>query len=172
MKTAAFQEFLRSLPTSLGAVGVQPKSLDDLRAVAHAFEPFNDLDLAQLADFQRAPSSAAPGNTARGRSRPRRRDKHGSQAQRNGSGVERGRRGRSRRDRGSGCREQARPASGTRRDRRCVRRHGEIHRRQEMASQTADQRCGRASGRVIPPTCAANLWSGVVSIRGGEIGYR
>ena len=51
MNTAALQVFLRSLGNPLAAVGVPPKSLDDLRTVAHAFEPFNDLDLAQLADF-------------------------------------------------------------------------------------------------------------------------
>jgi hypothetical protein len=51
MKASALQEFLRSLGGSLAAVGVQPKSLDDLRAVSHALAPFADMDLEQLADF-------------------------------------------------------------------------------------------------------------------------
>ena len=51
MKASALQEFLRSLGGSLSAVGVPPKSLDDLRAAANALEPFKDLDLGQLADF-------------------------------------------------------------------------------------------------------------------------
>lgn len=51
MKASALQEFLRSLGGSLGAVGVQAKSLDDLRGVARALEPFKDLNLEQLADF-------------------------------------------------------------------------------------------------------------------------
>ena len=53
MKASALQEFLRSLGGSLGAVGVPPKSLDDLRTVANALQPFADMDLAQLADFLR-----------------------------------------------------------------------------------------------------------------------
>jgi hypothetical protein len=53
MKASALQEFLRSLGGSLVAVGVSPKSLEDLRAVASALEPFTDLDLEQLADFLR-----------------------------------------------------------------------------------------------------------------------
>jgi hypothetical protein len=53
MKASALQEFLRNLGGSLAAVGVPPKSLDDLRAVAHTLEPFRELDLEQLADFLR-----------------------------------------------------------------------------------------------------------------------
>lgn len=53
MTTTALQEFLRSLSGPLGAIGVPPRSLDDLRAAALALEPFKDLDLAQLADFLR-----------------------------------------------------------------------------------------------------------------------
>jgi hypothetical protein len=53
MKSSALQEFLRNLGGSLGAVGVPAKSVEDLRAVARALEPFRDLDLEQLADFLR-----------------------------------------------------------------------------------------------------------------------
>jgi predicted NBD/HSP70 family sugar kinase len=53
MKSSALQEFLRSLGGSLSAVGVPPKAVEDLRAVARALEPFKDLDLEQLADFLR-----------------------------------------------------------------------------------------------------------------------
>jgi hypothetical protein len=53
MRTSALQEFLRSLGGPLGAVGVTPKSVADLRAVAGALDPFKDLDLEQLADFLR-----------------------------------------------------------------------------------------------------------------------
>jgi hypothetical protein len=51
VKAAALQEFLRSLGGSLVAVGVPPKSLDELRAVANALAPFADMDLEQLTDF-------------------------------------------------------------------------------------------------------------------------
>lgn len=51
MRVSALQEFLRNLGGSLSAVGVQQKSLEDIRAVARALEPFKDLDLEQLADF-------------------------------------------------------------------------------------------------------------------------
>ena len=50
MKASALQEFLRSLGGSLAAVGVPPKSLDDLRTVAHALAPLADMDLEQFAD--------------------------------------------------------------------------------------------------------------------------
>lgn len=51
MKVSALQEFLRNLGGALGALGVQVKSLEDLRSVSRAFEPFKDLDLEQVADF-------------------------------------------------------------------------------------------------------------------------
>ena len=53
MKASALQEFLRSLGMSLTAVGVPPKSLDEIRSTALALEPFRDLELEQLADFLR-----------------------------------------------------------------------------------------------------------------------
>jgi hypothetical protein len=65
------QEFLRNLGGSLAAVGVQQKSLHDLQAVAHLFEPFKDFDLGQLTDFlkraaeyrsgEKLPVAAVPG---------------------------------------------------------------------------------------------------------------
>jgi hypothetical protein len=51
MKASALQEFLRNLAGPLAAVGVPSKSLDDLKAVAHALQPFHDLSLEQLSDF-------------------------------------------------------------------------------------------------------------------------
>ena len=51
MKVSALQEFIRSLGGSLSAVGVQPKPLEDLRAIAHAFQPLKDLDLEHVPDF-------------------------------------------------------------------------------------------------------------------------
>lgn len=53
MRVSSLREFLRSLGGPLAAVGVSARSLDDLRAAAHALEPFDDLDLDQLADFLR-----------------------------------------------------------------------------------------------------------------------
>jgi hypothetical protein len=53
MKTSALQEFLRSLAAPLAAIGVAPKSLDDLHTAAQSLEPFKDLDLEQLVDFLR-----------------------------------------------------------------------------------------------------------------------
>ena len=53
MRTSALRAFLRDLGGPLAEVGVTPKSLADLRAVADALEPFRELDLEQLADFLR-----------------------------------------------------------------------------------------------------------------------
>jgi hypothetical protein len=62
MKTSALREFLSALGGSLAAVGVPPKSMADLRSVAQLLEPFQDLDLEQLADFlRRAGQSRASG---------------------------------------------------------------------------------------------------------------
>jgi hypothetical protein len=51
MKAQTLQQFLNSLSGSLAVIGVSPKSLNDLRMVTQALEPFNDLELDQLADF-------------------------------------------------------------------------------------------------------------------------
>lgn len=51
MKISVLQEFLGKLRDSLTVVGIPPKSLDDLRAVAHALEPFQELELEQLFSF-------------------------------------------------------------------------------------------------------------------------
>lgn len=53
MKASALQEFLRNLGGPLAAVGVPPKSLDEIRSAALSLEPFRDLELEQLADFLR-----------------------------------------------------------------------------------------------------------------------
>jgi hypothetical protein len=51
MKTSALQQFLRSVGGALAEIGVQARSLEDLRAVADFLEPFRELELRQLADF-------------------------------------------------------------------------------------------------------------------------